>query len=144
MDLYDIITESQPEIRESSVKTYVSAAKRAWRLFFSKEADEAPEDLKWLDKSVTRRVQKLTAAQQRGVTPVLLILLRYKGSVDAYSELLRHYHDQKNVHRQALEQNELSQSEQKNWITWPEVTKLYSEMQREHHAQRLGRAPQRG
>ena len=59
MDLREIMESVKPEAKDSSIKTYVSAAKRAWRLLHDKYPDEEyPETTSWVHAGIISKIKK--------------------------------------------------------------------------------------
>lgn len=133
-----LILDEKPELRTSSLATYLSAVKRAHVLMTGRLG--MPKDIKWITIDNVKKLDHLSVNKKKGIYIPLLILT--KSNDQLYDKLLERYKDIDEQYQSHQEKNLKTAKQQNGWKEHKEIAQLLKS--KHYNAKALLRKPKWG
>ena len=136
MDLFELIKKSRPNLKDSSIKTYINNLNKLAKEIGIKEI----KNLDFLKNggNVIRTIMKKKEATQKTYLASIVVILK---AIEAKKNLLDFYSEKMNTlmenYNTQLNKKEKTESQEENWIELPELKKEIERQGREITRMRL-------
>ena len=136
IELYEIIKKSRPNLKESSIKTYLNNLNKLGKEIGIKKI----KDLDFLQNggNIMRTIKKKKESTQKTYLASIVVILK---AIEAKKNLIDFYTDNMNElmekYNQKISKKEKTESQEENWIELPELKKEIEKQGREITRMRL-------
>ncbi len=121
------IRKIKPDVKESTIRTYLSNARRLQREVLGLKTNAAVLDLKWADRAALKYLKSVDNAN---MFSTFLILLKIKDSA-LYPEALQYYKDLMDRKNSRTAENVLSEKQQARYVSFERLVELKHELERD-------------